>query len=131
MSTNPSDFPGASVLVMTLPEAPRPSEYELTRGNGDAVQVLVDRTGLPAPTLVPQADVVHVILADVDDMAPWLAELDGRVTVDATRGVRSWTLHTELVATRRRGAVPIQVHALAVLGQSVLPSLRDAAGVTA
>lgn len=131
MSTNPSDFPGASVLVMTLSEAPRPSEYELTRGNGDAVQVLIDRTGLPAPTLVPQADVVHVILADVDDMAPWLAELDGRVTVDATRGVRSWTLHTELRATRRRGAVPIQVHALAVLGQSVLPSLRDAAGVAA
>jgi hypothetical protein len=116
---------------MTLPEAPRPSEYGMTRDNGDAVQVLIDRTGLPAPTLVAQADVVHVILADVDDMAPWLAELDGRVTVDVTPGARAWTLHTELTATRRRAAVPIQVHALAVVGQSVLPSLRHAAGVAA
>lgn len=131
MSTNPIDLPGRSFPVMTLAEAPRRSEYELIRDNGDAVQVLIDRTGLPAPTLVPQADAVHVILADIDDMAPWLAELDGRVSVDSAPGVRRWTLHTELAATRRRSAVPVRVHALAVAGQSVLPSLRNAAGVAA
>jgi hypothetical protein len=116
---------------MTLPEAPLPSPFAMQRDNGDAVQVLIDRSGLPAPTLVPQAEAVHVILADIDDMAPWLAELGGRVTVDGTPGCRTWTLHAELAATRRRGAVPVQVHALAVLGQDVLPSLRDAAGVAA
>jgi hypothetical protein len=102
------------------------SAFGQTRDNGDAVQVLIDRTGLPAPTLVAQATAVHVMLADIDDMAPWLAELGGRVSVDATPGARTWTLVTELPATRRRGAVPVWVHALTVLGQDVLPSLRQA-----
>ncbi|MFF4834042.1 hypothetical protein [Streptomyces sp. NPDC001315] len=131
MSNNPTGLPGASVLVMTLPKAPLPSPLAMIRDNRDAVQVLIDRTGLPAPTVVPTPDYVHVMLADIDDMAPWLAELDGRVTIDSTPGMRTWTLHTELAATRRRGAVRIEVHALAVQGQDVLPSLRDAAGVAA
>ena len=121
----------SSQTPIPLHEAP-PSQYALARNNGHAVQVLIDRTGLPAPTLVPQADVVHVLLADVDDMAPWLAELDGWVGVGVEQaGVRTWTLHTELAATRRRGAVQVWVHALAVFGQDVLPSLREAAGVAA
>lgn len=131
LSTNPTDFPGESVRVMTLPEAPLQSSYGRQRDNALAVQALIDRTGLPAPTVVPQPDVVHVILADIDDMASWLAELAGHVSVDGTPGCRTWTLHTELVATRRRGAVSVRVHALAVSGQDVLPSLRDAAGVAA
>lgn len=98
----------------------------MTRDNGDAVQTLIDRTGLPAPTLVAQADAVHVMLADVDDMAPWLAELGGRVSKYPTPGVRAWLLVTELAATRSRGAVRIEVHALAALGQDILPSLQSA-----
>ncbi|MEV5957235.1 hypothetical protein AB0M11_26300 [Streptomyces sp. NPDC051987] len=90
------------------------------------MQVLIDRTGLPAPTLVSLPDAVHVILADIDDMMPWLAELGGRVVVDGTPGCRTWTLLTELEKTSRRGAVPVQVHALTVVGQAVLPSLREA-----
>jgi hypothetical protein len=108
------------------------SEATRARSNGIAVQALLDRTGLPAPTVVPQADVVHVVLADIDDMAPWLAELDGWVGVSAEQGgVRTWTLHTGLEATRHRGAVQVWVHALAVPGQDVLPVLRDATGVAA
>lgn len=123
-----SQTPGASHLAVLPPhETPLPSVYELTRGNGDAVQVLVDRTGLPAPTLVPQSDRVHVMLADIDDMAPWLAELGGRVQLGETAAAMvEWTLYTELTATRRRAAVRIEVHALAVDGQAVLPSLREA-----
>lgn len=131
MSTNPTGLPGSSVRVMTLPEAPLPSPYAMQRDNRDAVQVLIDRTGLPAPTLVPEPRVVHVMLADIDDMAPWFAELGGRVSHYPTPGVRAWLLRTELPATRRRSAVPIEVHALASLSQDVLPSLRDAAGVAA
>ncbi|MFJ8995547.1 hypothetical protein ACIRQH_34725 [Streptomyces sp. NPDC102279] len=116
--------PSTAPTVLPLREALSP--LGRTRDNGDAVQVLIDRTGLPAPTLVPQPDAVHVMLADIDDMAPWLAELGGRLVVDGTPGCRTWTLLTELEATRRRGAVPVQVHALTVLGQDVLPSLRSA-----
>ncbi|MFI6530464.1 hypothetical protein [Streptomyces uncialis] len=103
-----------------------PSAFALTRDNGDAVQVLIDRTGLPAPTMVPRPDVVHVMVADVDDMAPWLAELGGRVTVSNASGVSTWTLRTGLAATRRRAAVRIEVHAVAVDGQHVLSALRSA-----
>jgi hypothetical protein len=97
------------------------------RDNGIAVQALIDRTGLPSPTVVPLVDVVHVMLADVDDLLPWRAELGGTVGAALTpAGLVEWTLRAVLVATRRRGAVQIQVHALAVSGQDVLPSLREA-----
>jgi hypothetical protein len=109
-----------------LPIRETRSLFARTRDNGDAVQTLIDRTGLPAPTLVPQADAVHVILADIDDMVPWLAELGGYVSVDGAPGCRTWTLCTELAATRRRAAVLVQVHALTVLGQDILPSLQSA-----
>lgn len=117
---------------MALAEAPLPSPYAMQRDNATAVQALIDRTGLPAPTMVPQADAVHVVLADVDDLALWRAELDGRVHADETpwRTVE-WTLFAELSATRQRDAVLVVVHALTVPGQGVLPSLRDAAGVAA
>jgi hypothetical protein len=129
---SPTGLPGESVRVMALPEAPLPSSYGRQRDNATAVQALIDRTGLPAPTVVAQPDAVHVVLADVDDLALWRAELDGRVRADVTpwRTVE-WTLFCQLSATRRRGAVLVVVHALAVVGQDVLPSLRDAAGVAA
>lgn len=130
--SNPTDLPGTSVRVMTLPEAPLPSPYGRQRDNATAVQALIDRTCLPAPTVVAQPDMVHVVLADVDDLDLWRSELDGRVRADVTpwRTVE-WTLFAQLPATSRRGVVLVVVHALAVPGQDVLPSLRDAAGVAA
>ncbi|MGW4670144.1 hypothetical protein [Streptomyces sp. NPDC004324] len=118
--------PSTTPTVLPLSEAPLPSPFARIRDNGDAVQVLIDRTGLPAPTLIAQPDVVHVMLADIDDMAPWLAELGGRVVVDGAPGCQAWTLVTELERTRRRAAVTVQVHALTVAGQDVLPALRSA-----
>lgn len=127
MKVNPTDLPGESIAVRALPKAPLPSRFQLMRDNRDAVQVLLDRTGLPAPTVEAGADSVHVILADIDDLQPWLAELDGHVKIDpSAEGLETWTLYTQLAATRRRGAVRIEVHALAVSGQFVLPSIRDA-----
>lgn len=130
MTASPIEMP-ASVPVLSLVKAPSP--YERERINARAVQSLIDRTGLPAPTVVAQPDAVHVIVADVDDVALWRAELDGRVRADVTPwGSVEWTLFAQLEATRlRRYAVLVVVHALTVSGQHVLPSLRDAAGVAA
>ena len=132
MTTSPIEMPGRPTHVVPLAKAPLPSPFALQRDNATAVQALIDRTGLPAPTVVAQPDAVHVVLADVDDLALWRAELDGRVRADETPWHSvEWTLFAELTATRRRGAVLVVVHALAVAGQDVLPSLRDAAGVAA
>lgn len=123
MSASPIEMPGRPVAL---------SSYAKERDNAQVVQALIDRTGLPAPTIVPQPDMVHVVLADVDDLAPWRAELDGRVQADETAWQTvEWTLFVEVPATRRRGPVLVVVHALAVPGQDVLPSLRNAAGVAA
>jgi len=121
-----SQTPSTGPTVLPLHQTPAVSAFARTRDNSDAVQVLIDRTGLPAPTMVSQPEVVHVMLADVDDMAPWLAELDGHVDVTGGPTVWTWTLRTELAATRRRAAVPVEVHALTVAGQEILPSLRSA-----
>ena len=132
MTTSPIEMPGRPTHVVPLAKAPLPSPYGMQRDNATAVQALIDRTGLPAPTMVPQADAVHVVLADVDDLALWRAELDGRVRADATAWQTvEWTLFVQLPATSRRGVVLVVVHALAVPGQDVLPSLRNAAGVAA
>lgn len=127
LSTNPTDLPGTSVRVMTLPEAPLPSPFAMQRDNATAVQALIDRTKLPAPSMVPEPDVVRVMLADIDDMALWLAELGGRVSSYPTPGVRAWRLQTSLPATRVRAAVAIEVYALATSTQDILPALRSAA----
>ena len=128
MSASPIGMPGLSTPVLTLPEAPLPSSYAVTRTNEDAVQALIDRAGLPARRIEARPDVVYVLLEDVDDLAPWVTELDGRLRIGPTAaGLEEWTLNAELAATRRRGPVRVEVCGLAVAGQYVLPSLREAA----
>lgn len=127
MSASPSEMPGRCTPVLKLPEAPLPDAYAVTRSNEDAVQALIDRTGLPARRIEARAHVVYVLLEDVDDLAPWVAELDGRLRIGPTAaGLEEWTLNAVLAATRRRGPVRVEVCGLAVAGQYVLPSLREA-----
>lgn len=105
----------------------RHSDHEAISDNRLAVQVLIDSYGLPAPTIVARPLVVHVSVADPDDVAAWLYVLGGELRrgleID---GASLWTLRTQ---TPRRGdgsTVRIFVHVPVVQGEDVVEALRGA-----
>lgn len=127
MSTNPIGLPGASIHVMTLAEAPRPSEYALTSDNRIAVEAMLDYLPLPAPTVIPRADAVFVTVADLDDLGDWLKELGGRIHVtSAGDGLELWTLLTQTPPRRGGRRVSVRVSVPVPMGESVMPYLRKA-----
>jgi hypothetical protein len=97
--SNPTDLPGRSTLVLTLPKAPLP-DAEMARAlaqqrNALTVDCLIDGTGLPAPVRIPRAESVHVMCADVHDLGEWLRALGGEIHVSPEfEGVELWTLHS-------------------------------------
>jgi hypothetical protein len=98
--TNPTDLPGPSTLVLTLPEAPLPdvtmARVIAQQSNARAVDLLLNYTNLPAPVRIPRPESVHVMVADVDDLGEWLRELGGDIHVSPEfEGVELWTLHTQ------------------------------------
>ncbi|MFC7983869.1 hypothetical protein [Streptomyces sp. NPDC057336] len=116
--TNPTDLPGRSIPVMTLPAAPLPDAVKARalaqNRNAFTVDCLIDRTGLPAPVRIPRPDSVHVMVSDVDDLGEWLRELGGEIHVSPEfEGVELWTLHTgtepseDEVSTRVLVSVPV------------------------
>lgn len=79
------------------------------RDNEFAVDVLLDFTRLPAPTLISRPHAVYVSVADMDDLGRWVAERGGRVHVSANaQGVETWTLHT--YTDRRRDGSRVAVY---------------------
>lgn len=100
MSINPIGLPGASVLVMTLPEALAPElsfrERENARErNENDYEVTVNILGLPSAAHEVDADAVRVTSADIGVLAAWLEEKGGIVSrLDTGFGVTVWTLST-------------------------------------
>lgn len=92
-----------------------------------AVELMAERLMLPAPSMDVRHDVVHVTVADPDDLAEWLHELGGEIHRSPQHeGVALWTLHT-LSPVRGDGTqVPILVHAVVVDAGGVLPEVRAA-----
>lgn len=108
-------------------ESPPPVTYWRASDNRLAVQPLIDSLGLPAPTLVARADIVHITVATTDDLATWLYELGGEIR----RGiplddVSVWTLRTQTPARRNGSTVAIRVHCPVVAGEEVVCELRTA-----
>lgn len=130
--SNPTDLPGRSVLVMTLPEAPLPDAAKdralAQNRNAFTLDCLIDRTGLPAPVRIPRPESVHVMVADVDDLGEWLRLLGGEVHVSPEfEGVELWTLHARTEqdddgsgSTRVLVSVPVPV------GELVMDWIRAA-----
>lgn len=102
----------------------------MTSDNRLAVQVLIDNTALPAPTMVARPDAVHITLADVDDLGQWLYALGGEVRRGIEiSGASLWTLHTVTPRRLNGTTVRILVHVPVVSGEDVLAELRPAAPV--
>jgi hypothetical protein len=131
LSINPTGLPGASVLVMTLPEAPLP-DAEKARAlaqnrNAFTVDCLVDASNLPAPVRIPRAESVHVMVADVDDLGEWLRALGGEIHVSPEfEGVELWTLHASTDPREDGGSTAVLVSVPVPSGELVMEWIRAA-----
>lgn len=99
MSINPTDLPGRSVLVMTLPKA-QLSFAEAQRArcrNEVAYETTVTEKELPEAHVAWEAlpDRVLVSSTQMDVLAEWLYVMGGQITTTVLPwGQTVWTLHT-------------------------------------
>lgn len=118
MSVQPTEHP----LVLT--------DFDRSTGNELAVASMLDRLSLPAATMTPLPDVVHVTVTSACDLSQWMYALGGRVVqTGGAEGVALWTLCTETPVRGDGSTVPIRVHAAVVAGEDVLAEVRP--GVSA
>ncbi|MFE2747368.1 hypothetical protein ACFXKX_24070 [Streptomyces scopuliridis] len=104
-----------------------PNTYAAISDNRLSAEVVIDNYALPATTMVARPDAVHIMLADVDDLAVWLDALGGDVHRGAeTDGASLWTLHTRTPRGLRGTTVPIRVHAPVVVGEAILAEIESA-----
>ncbi|MFB6875716.1 hypothetical protein [Streptomyces sp. NPDC056323] len=108
-------------------ETPPPDTYAVTSDNRLGVQVVIDGFALPAPTLVARPDVVHITVANVDDLGQWLYALGGEVRRGVEiSGASLWTLYTETPRRLNGSTVRIRVHVPVVSGEDILAEIRAA-----
>ncbi|MEV5443522.1 hypothetical protein AB0N23_13435 [Streptomyces sp. NPDC052644] len=96
--------------------------------NALAVEAMLDYLALPAATMTPRPDAVHVTVLRAADLATWLYHLGGTVRqAPGTEGVALWTLHTRTPERRDGSTVAVRVHCAVVDGEDVLTEVRQAA----
>ncbi|RKN61913.1 hypothetical protein D7231_32090 [Streptomyces klenkii] len=97
--------------------------------NARAVELLLnEHPTLPARTIVTTPDVVHVIVADPDDLEPWIAVRGGEVHVSPEwEDVQTWTLHTTTEPATDGSVTLVRVSTVVVARvEGVLPEVRAA-----
>ncbi|MFJ9468369.1 hypothetical protein [Streptomyces caniferus] len=95
------------------------------RDNELAVGAMLDYLALPAPTMTPRPDAVHITVTDARDLGAWMYVLGGTVRHSAgSDGVALWTLHTATPVRRDGSTVAIRVHVAVVDGEDVLTEVR-------
>ncbi|MFJ5967946.1 hypothetical protein [Streptomyces sp. NPDC093060] len=129
--SNPTDLPGPSTLVLTLPEAPLPdatmARVIAQQNNAREVDYLLDYTSLPAPVRIPRPESVHVMVADVDDLGEWLRVLGGEIHVSPEfEGVELWTLHTQTEPGADGATTSVLVSVPVPAGELVMDWIRAA-----
>lgn len=112
--SNPTDLPGRSVLVMTLPQAPlSPVEASRARRRNEvAYETTVTAQELPQAHVAWEAlpDRVLVTATQMDVLAEWLFVQGGRITTTVLPwGQTVWTLHSRTWSDSA-GFPPVPVH---------------------
>ncbi|MFF9088597.1 hypothetical protein ACF1BE_19635 [Streptomyces sp. NPDC014991] len=98
---------------------------DLTAVNELAVRSMLDYLPLPAATLTPRPDTVHITVTSANDLSRWMYDLGGRIEQSGgTAGVALWTLHTTTPPRGDGSTVSIRVHATVVDGDDVLTGMR-------
>lgn len=95
--------------------------------NSREVQNLLSGANLPAPIIIGRPDWVHVLVADVFDLIPWLELRGGEIHVSPEYDdVRTWTLHTSTEPRLDGSVVLVRVSAPLPAGESVMSEIAMA-----
>jgi hypothetical protein len=103
------------------------TDFDRTAGNELAVRAMLDYLALPAATLTPRPDVVHVTVTDARDLGRWMYALGGEIVrTGGSRedGVTLWTLRTTTPVRGDGSKVPVRVHAAVAEGDDVLAEVH-------
>ncbi|MFE9624247.1 hypothetical protein [Streptomyces sp. NPDC006527] len=101
------------------------TDTDLMAINELAVASMLDYLPLPAATMTPRPDAVHITVTSARDLSRWMYDLGGRIVQSSgADGVALWTLHTETPERGDGSRVPIRVHAAVVDGEDVLADVR-------
>lgn len=123
--TQPTAFAG-QLFDRATPVTEVPSRLRQQQTNEFAFSVFNGEHNLPAPSMSPRADGVHVAVADVDDLGPWLTLLGGDIRRSPVfEGRTMWVLSTSfqwIAGTR----VPVTVTASTLADELVLDYIRKA-----
>lgn len=99
------------------------AQYE----NSREVQNLLSGADLPAPIVIGRPGWVHVLVADVFDLIPWLELRGGEIHVSPVHDdVQTWTLHTSTEPRADGSVVRVRVSAPLPAGESVMPEIARA-----
>lgn len=110
-------------------QQPLSTDTDRTADNRLAVAAMLGYLPLPAATVTPRPDAVHVTVTSARELSQWVYALGGRHRrTAAADGVVLWTLHTQTPERPGGSIVQIRVHAAVVEGEDVLAELRP--GVT-
>lgn len=126
MTIQPTAFPG-QLFDGTTPVSEVPSALQRQQSNEFAFSVFLgEHAHLPAPSTSPRADGMHVSVADVDDLGPWLTLLGGEIHRSPVfEGRTLWVLHTGFtwVGSTR---VPVTVSVSTLSDEQVMSYIADA-----
>jgi hypothetical protein len=128
--SNPTDLPGRSVLVMTLPKARLTfTEAQVARRRNEvAYETTVTEKELPQTHVAWEAlpDRVLVTATDMNVLADWLFVMGGPVTTTVLPwGQTVWTLHTRTWSDSAEFP-PVRVHVSVTVAsdESVMDEVR-------
>jgi len=127
---NPTDLPGRSVLVMTLPKKHLSSAEAAVarRRNETAYETTVAEKGLPEAHIAWEAlpDRVLVTATDMNVLADWLFVMGGPVTLTVLPwGQTVWTLHTKTWSDSPKvPSVPVHVSVTVGSDEPVMDEVR-------
>jgi hypothetical protein len=130
LGINPTDRPGRSTLVLTLPQA-QPSFADAQaarRRNEVAYETTVTEKELPQQHIAWEAlhDRVLVASTQMDVLAEWLFVMGGQITTTVLPwGQTVWTLHTRSWSDSEKfPSVPVHVSVTVASDEPVMEEVR-------
>lgn len=114
-----------ALSAQPIERPPQHSDLDRRASNELAVAAMLDYLSLPAPTMTPRTDAVHITVTDTRDLGRWMFALGGEIHRSAgAHSVALWSLHTKTPTRADGSTVAVRVHVAVVDGEDVLTEVR-------